>query len=67
MKFRLYIGRHCIIIGDIFAPVVELVDAADSKSAIRKDVLVQVRPGAPSSDYIHNHLNHDFNCQTILP
>ena len=29
------------------APVAELVDAADSKSAIRKDVLVRVRPGAP--------------------
>ena len=29
------------------APVAELVDAADSKSVVRKDVLVRVRPGAP--------------------
>ena len=29
------------------APVVELVDAADSKSAIGNDVGVQVPPGAP--------------------
>src|SRR3546814_5375174 len=29
------------------APVVELVDATDSKSVARKGVLVQVRPGAP--------------------
>lgn len=29
------------------APVVELVDAADSKSAVRKDVGVRVSPGAP--------------------
>ncbi len=29
------------------APVVELVDAADSKSAIREDVGVRVSPGAP--------------------
>jgi hypothetical protein len=29
------------------APVVELVDAADSKSVIRRDVGVQVSPGAP--------------------
>jgi hypothetical protein len=31
------------------APVVELVDAADSKSAIGNDVGVQVPPGAPFS------------------
>jgi hypothetical protein len=29
------------------APVVESVDAVDSKSTIRKDVGVQVPPGAP--------------------
>ncbi len=29
------------------APVAELVDAADSKSVIRKDVGVRVSPGAP--------------------
>jgi peptidoglycan/LPS O-acetylase OafA/YrhL len=29
------------------APVVELVDALDSKSCVRKDVSVRVRPGAP--------------------
>ena len=29
------------------APVAELVDATDSKSVVRKDVLVRVRPGAP--------------------
>ena len=31
------------------APVVELVDAADSKSAIGNDVGVQVPPGAPNA------------------
>ena len=31
----------------IIAPVAELVDAADSKSVIRKDVGVRVSPGAP--------------------
>ena len=29
------------------APVAELVDATDSKSVVRKDVLVRVRPGVP--------------------
>ena len=29
------------------APVVESVDAVDSKSTVRKDVGVQVSPGAP--------------------
>ena len=29
------------------APVAELVDAVDSKSAVRTGVLVRVRPGAP--------------------
>jgi hypothetical protein len=32
--------------------VAELVDAADSKSVIRKDVGVQVPPGAPPNDYL---------------
>ena len=31
----------------VIAPVAELVDAADSKSVIRKDVGVRVSPGAP--------------------
>ena len=31
------------------APVAELVDAVDSKSAVRTGVLVRVRPGAPFS------------------
>jgi hypothetical protein len=31
------------------APVVELVDAMDSKSIIFTDVSVRVRPGAPSA------------------
>ena len=31
------------------APVAELVDATDSKSVVRKDVPVRLRPGAPSS------------------
>ena len=34
------------------APVVELVDAADSKSAVRKDVPVRVRSGAPNSNVV---------------
>ena len=29
------------------APVAELVDATDSKSVVRKDVPVRLRPGAP--------------------
>lgn len=32
----------------VFAPVAELVDAIDSKSIVRKDVPVRVRPGAPN-------------------
>ena len=32
------------------APVAELVDAADSKSVVRKDVSVRVRPGVPSGN-----------------
>jgi hypothetical protein len=31
------------------APVAELVDAPDSKSGFRKEVLVRFRPGAPTS------------------
>lgn len=31
----------------VLAPVVELVDAADSKSVVRKDIPVRVRSGAP--------------------
>ena len=31
------------------APVAELVDATDSKSVVRKDVPVRLRPGAPSA------------------
>ncbi len=33
------------------APVAELVDATDSKSVVRKGVLVRVRPGAPTSPF----------------
>ncbi len=35
------------------APVAELVDAVDSKSAVRTGVLVRVRPGAPHSNRTH--------------
>gem|GEM_PF-6067014 len=37
----------------MLAPVVKLVDAADSKSAARKGVLVQVRPGAPNYKMVY--------------
>ena len=33
----------------LWAPVAELVDAADSKSVVRKDVGVRVSPGAPTT------------------
>lgn len=35
------------IYGSSFAPVAELVDAADSKSAVLRDLPVRVRSGAP--------------------
>ena len=39
----------CITLVDFTeAPVAELVDAADLKSVVRKDVPVQVRPSAPN-------------------
>ena len=38
--YKLRASMHC-------APVVELVDAVDSKSTVREDVLVRVRPGVP--------------------
>ena len=52
---RLHHGRHRDRRGPrrrrvqeaaLSAPVAELVDATDSKSVVRKDVLVRVRPGA---------------------
>ncbi len=40
-----------ILTEDDFAGVVELVDAPDSKSGVRKDVSVRVRPPAPFISY----------------
>ena len=41
----------------------ELVDAADSKSAFRKEVLVRVRPGAPLSE--HTVLDVQFRVRAV--
>ena len=40
-------SQTAMIAHGIKAPVAELVDAPDSKSGFRKEVLVRVRPGAP--------------------
>ena len=40
--YLIYISCWCAL-------VAELVDAADSKSVVRENVLVRVRPGAPIS------------------
>lgn len=42
-----------IIILKIIAPVVELVDAADSKSVACKGLGVRVSPGAPSKIFFN--------------
>lgn len=40
-----------IVVWSLWAPVAELVDAADSKSVESNLVLVRVRPGAPILSY----------------
>ena len=42
------------------APVAELVDAMDSKSIVREDVPVRVRPGAPF------YISHDNSLRSCL-
>ncbi len=44
---RLYFGP-LVVTHDKNGPVVELVDALDSKSSVRKDVGVRFSPGPPS-------------------